>query len=281
MPAEVERSRSSSVSPTAIHPHHDHARNTHHKEALRLALGSILAPKRPCTSLSRPASGSATPVYPAVIPTESLLSRPLDSSHLHPRPSPHPHSHSHSHLHHAHHPSPPSRLGRPELNTPPGMTPSFPQPHYFFTHPHTTTSSPAPYGLESGTATPATSSAPASAANSPPITHSPGPAAGHSPILAPEEEHLQLLPPIVAAGSKPTAEVFPTAVPRPVQAVPLDADAKIEHNRDPARGDKSPHIDKSHHPHENGGALTPRAKLLETLQTKNTAWDALIHGSFS
>ena len=112
-PAEVERSRSSSVSPTAVHPHHDHARNTHHKEALRLALGSILAPKRPCTSLSRPASGSATPVHPAAIATESLLGRPLDSSHLHPRPSPHPHSHSHSHLHHAHHPSPPSRLGRP------------------------------------------------------------------------------------------------------------------------------------------------------------------------
>src|SRR6266576_3893904 len=159
------------------------------------------------------------------------------------------------------------------------MTPSFPQPHYFFTHPHTATSSPVPYSLESGTATPATSSAPTSAANSPPITHSPGPAAGHS--LAPEEEQLQLLPPIVAAGSKSTAEVSSTAVPRPVQAFPLDADAKIERNRDPARGDKSPHIDKPHHPHENGGALTPRAKLLETLQSKNTAWDALIHGSFS
>lgn len=85
----------------------------------------------------------------------------------------------------------------------------------------------------------------------------------------------------MAAGPKSTAEVSSTAVPRPIQAVPLDADAKIERNRDPARGDKSPHTDRSHHPHENGGALTPRAKLLETLRSKNTAWDALIHGSFS
>ena len=115
-PAEVERSRSYSALPSpgpGVHSHHDHARNAHHKEALRLALGSILAPKRPHPSISRPVSGSATPVYSTGGPTDSLLSRPSDSSHLHPRPSPHPHSHSHPHLYHAHHPSPPLRLGRP------------------------------------------------------------------------------------------------------------------------------------------------------------------------
>lgn len=118
------------------------------------------------------------------------------------------------------------------------------------------------------------------------MAHSPGLEAAHLPIptSAPEEEQLQLLPPIVAAGSTstPLAEDSSAAAPRPrpVQIV-SGTNAKNERSGDRVRRDRSPHIDKSQHPHENGGALTPRAKFLETLQSKNTAWDALIHGSFS
>lgn len=160
------------------------------------------------------------------------------------------------------------------------MTPPFPQPHYFFTHAHTATSSPAPHNAESGTASPVTS-APGSATNSPPMAHSPGLEAAHLPVSTsvPDDDQLQLLPPIVAAGSTSSVE-YPFAVaPRPVHGVP--SKGKSERDGDHARLDRSPHFDKSQHPHENGGALTPRAKFIETLQSKTTAWDALIHGSFS
>ena len=164
------------------------------------------------------------------------------------------------------------------------MTPPFPQPHYFFTHGHTATSSPAPHNAESGTATPATSSAPGSATNSPPMVHSPGLETAHLPVStsALEDDQLQLLPPIVAAGSMSTSSVEnrSAAAPRPcpVQVVPL---LGTKGNGDQAHRERSPYIDKPQHPHENGGALTPRAKFIETLQSKTTAWDALIHGSFS
>lgn len=169
------------------------------------------------------------------------------------------------------------------------MTPPFPQPHYFFMHAHTTTSSPAPHSAESGTASPASSSAPGSATNSPPMVHSPGLEAAHLPVSTsvPEDEQLQLLPPIVAAGSMSTSSIEnrSAAAPRPcpVQVVPLQlgTKGKSERNGDQAHRERSPYIDRSQHPHESGGAQTPRAKFIETLQSKNTAWDALIHGSFS
>ncbi|KAK2465565.1 hypothetical protein APHAL10511_002457 [Amanita phalloides] len=265
-----------------MHSHHDHARNVHHKEALRLALGTILAPKRPYTPISRSNSGSATPVYPAAFSTESLLNRPSDLTHLHSRPS--SHSHSHTHLQHPHHPSPPSRLGRHDLTTPPGMAPPFPQSHYFLTHPHTAVPSPAASNSSSGTSTPEHSSVPGSASGSPPMANSPGLAATHSlnPASVPEEDRLQLLPPIVAAGStSQSVESLATGASHSVHAHtdPIEG-AEADHDYISLR-DKALHDDHSHQPHENGGTLTPRARFIETLQSKNKAWDALIHGSFS
>ncbi|KAF8633824.1 hypothetical protein AX15_001235 [Amanita polypyramis BW_CC] len=272
MPATVERSHPSSATPTVsagTHPHHDHGRSAHHKEALRLALGSILAPKRPYTPISRSSSGSATPIHTT---SESLPSRPGDSSHLHPHP------------HHSHHPSSSSGLSRSELtSTPPGTNPSFPQHHfpYFTVHPHTTMSSPAYSNPNSGLATPEVISVPGSAAGSPPVVHSPGPS-GHSPVpmSAPEEGPLQLLPPIVAAGSTTgsPAENSSTVSAPPVQAVHLGTNSNGTHTAvDHGGRGRSVH----YRSRGNGGTSTPRAGFIETLQNKNNAWDALIHGSFS
>ena len=158
------------------------------------------------------------------------------------------------------------------------MTPSFSQHHfpYFTVHPSTTTS-PAHSNPDSGLATPEVISTSGSAAGSPPMIHSPGPS--HAPLSGPEEELLQLLPPIVAAGSttKSSAEhssSSPSA--RPVQAV---HPCKDEHTT--AEHCDKLHYDKFHHSRGSGGTSTPRAGFIETLQNKNNAWDALIHGSFS
>ncbi|KIY66942.1 hypothetical protein CYLTODRAFT_491030 [Cylindrobasidium torrendii FP15055 ss-10] len=70
-----------------LHPHARVPRREHHNEALRMALGSILSPKRPALSrtTSVPASGIAT----------SGHATPFDHSHSHNH-TPAPHSEHHN-----------------------------------------------------------------------------------------------------------------------------------------------------------------------------------------
>ncbi|KAM6499556.1 hypothetical protein JOM56_005064 [Amanita muscaria] len=287
MPAKVERSCPASMNAP---PHHHN--NVHHKEALRLALGSILAPKRPHTPMSRSSSGSATPALHHDLGWPQLAVGESAHAHIRPGCSSLPHTHSHSpsahsthvhpqtppagahppqatHPHHRHplstHPSHPSTFGRPDL-TPSTSSPSAPQ-----TPPHVLTS-PGHSSIPSGAVTPAVMTE-----SSPSRTHSPT----LGPSSIPEEEPLQMLPPLVAAGSTsangevhdlarpPAQAIHPRPRSHPLQTTASDLEATDMNGVYPDGRSRSE------------GTQAQRAGFIQTLQSKNRAWDALIHGSFS
>ncbi|KAJ3570188.1 hypothetical protein NP233_g4571 [Leucocoprinus birnbaumii] len=284
------------------HPPHDPRvkYNSQHREALRLALGSILAPKRPSMPGSRSSSGTATPAYsfsgssgsytpytPSTPPTMPFTpSLEASSSQEHPLSRlsfPH------------HHPThPPSKLGRVE------------------SHPD-------------GSA----ANAPSTAPISPPQRHSPPPlpppllrSLSQNPSNPPSSRTSPRLHPVTPPPPHPppaitvtdTADLGPTL---PAPALPTaDGDGgKIsvaENSMSPPSipppGDASVHpaaiaqaaaatatatngtgssgqVSSQQHPcgtanTGGSGSGTPRAKFLQTLQGKS-AWEALIHGSFS
>ncbi|TFL03440.1 hypothetical protein BDV98DRAFT_591309 [Pterulicium gracile] len=181
-----------------------------HRDALRLALGSILTPKRP--SPSRSSSGSATPSLFGH--TASCAATPPPPSHLSTAAFGRSATESHLPLyHHHHHHHHPSRLGTSE------------------THYH-----------DDDLPSPASSNS--SLEVLPLISSSSGafsPAGAHTP-------------------PHPAALVHPTPIPPPgfkCDDVPVVV------------------VSGTH-----DGTGTPKAKFFETLQSKS-AWDALIHGSFS
>ncbi|KAK7441792.1 hypothetical protein VKT23_009186 [Stygiomarasmius scandens] len=200
------------------------------KDALRVALGSILTPKRPSPSRSNTSSGTATPLhgYP--------------HSHY---PHIHPYPHTHSHPHHpagAHgHSHAPSRLG-------PGTdSHQLPSPIY---------ESPPPlhqpnFGLP-----------PRLSRNS---SH------GHIPTLSHTHSHSHHA--LDHAPAQPHgAPALTIEAPSPISAA-ASSTSVHEH------GLPTP-------PRSNGGSgagtPTSRGKFLEKLEGKTqSAWDALIHGSFS
>ncbi|KAJ7590447.1 hypothetical protein C8J56DRAFT_937505 [Mycena floridula] len=194
MPAEVQRRPTPPE--TDFHHHGAHSNwNGQHREALRLALGSILAPKRP--TQSRSSSGTASPALPSnqTLHPSSPGARPVDS---------------HFHFLHPHHnvPHTPSRLSQSE-----STARDFPS------------TNPLPY--TQGIPSPI----PLTRANSDSDT----------------------------AGTQSNApEVPPAHGPDP------DASQAAKANTDGS----------------GSGSGTPKAKFLETLQSKS-AWEALIHGSFS
>jgi len=212
-PAEMLRTPSDKA---AEHDSSHVNRNIQHKEALslRLALGSILAPKRPFTPSSHSSSGTASPAHPASFgsslpppPPNPTLMQAADAR-----------FDSYSHLRNVHIPHTPSRLGQPEQK----------EPQWPVTSP---------------------SSTPSSAPASPPSTHR----------ASPTEElpSLSLPPAVVDSASGPPV----CHAPQPVSAL------------QPGTAPAAPRAPGS-------GSGTPKAKFLETLESKS-AWDALIHGSFS
>lgn len=211
-----------------MHSEHERSnRNIQRKEALslKLALGSILAPKRPFTptnshSMSHTSSGSASPA-PSPQP---------------PHPTPSVMMHSRHHHHH-----PPSRLGMldpSEFRWPSGSPVDSPDL------------------LSAATAA-------SSAANSP--CHGPNVTESHAdhppPLTLPDAllSSNSRSDPIhgLTAGTKPLDTQKPTEV------------AKIK----PLSHSSSPPVCDS-------GSRTPKARFIEKLESKS-AWDALIHGSFS
>ncbi|KIK09638.1 hypothetical protein K443DRAFT_671525 [Laccaria amethystina LaAM-08-1] len=214
---------------------HDARKNLQHKEALRVALGSILAPKRsPLAHGSRSSSGTASPAYPfplpptPPIPPSAYGGGPIDYLHpMHGLYQPHPHT--------------PSRLGRSQSSN-------------------------------------SNSPRETSASNSPHASPLPIPpaATADSPLPSPlEPDGLSPLPP--SAMSVEGADAIPhiRGVPPPppvVRPTPMPVQRRRRPSAPPLSGDGGS-VPPS-------GAATPRAKFLETLGSKS-AWDALIHGSFS
>lgn len=223
-----------------------------HKEALRVAIGSILAPKRaPYSPGSRSASGTASPYsFPSSQShtpgtgtpiQQAALATPFaapSGEHLHPHhalvPGHTHHHHHHHHHHHAHH------HHHPHAHTPSKLA-------------HSVASSP------DGSASPVSPSA-ARLASEPAI-----------PV-----HNENFAPPAVAA---PPAAVEPQAVvpARPALA-PLQATSGMT-----GRAATMPEVQTISTTGEKAsgsGTRSPKSKFVEKLQSKS-AWDALIHGSFS
>jgi hypothetical protein len=233
MPTRVERpSRAESLPREPMsHMSDNHVGNRNaqqHRDALRLALGSILAPKRP--AMSRSSSGSATPAShsasfchtPSSVPTPPPPphSAPISAGSGRSSSEHHfAHLYSHHHQHHQHHPS---RLGLSE------------------THLHDDDlSSPASSNASVEALPFMGSGAPSPRSEVPSSVPSSGADGGDGVVV-----HQPV--PIFAQGHVPTGGEVPVVM-----------------------------ISRS-----SGGNGTPKAKFIQTLQSKS-AWDALIHGSFS
>ncbi|KAF8958565.1 hypothetical protein BDZ97DRAFT_1923603 [Flammula alnicola] len=265
-PTEIQRQPSESLDPVGRDKFSDHDARFHqattkqqqqiqqrqqqlqHREALRLALGSILTPKRPPLSTSsRSSSGTASPAYPFSLSASGthtpagpppivgtapsyypLAHGPNSSEHLHPH---------YPYLAHPHpYPLPPSRLGpsRSTSSTTPSPSGTAPSSAHPSPRPEVTCTSPLPLDIE------------------------PLPPAVHQDT---ENAPKQLRPPIT-----------------PLQPS-KDGDLEQQKLADAGMGGGSYEQRENNGQHASG-TTTPRAKFLQTLQSKS-AWDALIHGSFS
>ncbi|KAG2005792.1 hypothetical protein CC2G_002162 [Coprinopsis cinerea AmutBmut pab1-1] len=288
------------------HPHHDKVRihDPHqpnpqwvHKEALRVAIGSILAPKRPPSNFppnSRSTSGTASPYYsfptsgahtPGTgTPANAGLGGIPHGEYLHPH---HAFLQAGHHSNHPHstHPHTPSRLSHSVCpfsflitishdHTMRSM--SFQQSHH---SPQGGSSRASP----TGTKRPVEIGLPEHAAQQQqqqqqhlqiPVvrpTH-------HNENAAPQGGAAARSNAVVANGHGNVAQPRPIVTPlQPMcggnaRSSSLPADVPDANGRGlPGEPPSPPHT---------GGRGTPRAKFIEKLQSKS-AWDALIHGSFS
>jgi len=221
MPARVHSRPEMVRTPSEKHHEHDSFqanKNMQHKEALRLALGSILAPKRSYTPSSRSSSGTASPAHPASFtpppPPYSASNQGAESGRtdalLHPRNPYFLHT--------------PSRLAQSEStdHSPSGSAASSPVP-----------------------------SQPAETQGSQPST----------PLSLPE-------PAVSDHPQTSDGQVYAVRAPKPVSVPQPDAPSAV------------PTPESKGYSGSGSGSGTPKAKFIETLQSKS-AWDALIHGSFS
>ncbi|KAL1692433.1 hypothetical protein GGG16DRAFT_101807 [Schizophyllum commune] len=242
-----------------VHAPHRDAYTAQHNEALRMALGSILSPKRPFTpsSTSHPASGTASPAFFHALPFTGTASGPHSATSTGPTTgaqspsdamngSPHPQQHAHTHHLYPHWP------GSYHHPHPPEPRQYHSDPHHPY-HPHT------PSRLGAGEEGPVERGHAGEAGEfrqggHGPIHDSSHPPSPGEPATPPAVDNLHAPAPVPAASASPHA-ALPSGGVHPAAA---------------HAGDGSP----------SSGAGTPRAKFLDTLQGKS-AWDALIHGSFS
>ncbi|KAF9560368.1 hypothetical protein CPC08DRAFT_477908 [Agrocybe pediades] len=269
-----------------------------HKEALRLALGSILTPKRPAfTSNSRSSSGTASPAHPFGFPGSSASGThtpvgypPNTSSPYHvspqgygPNSSDHLHTTSHGHNHH---PLQPSRLGRTSSNSSSPLDTS-----------GTNSNQPSPRPRTHGHLANPTEEPHLSPAISAPLTP--------VPDMEPLPPAMVVTPPSPKSSSDAQAQVMTTNTDqKPIRPsiMPLhpskEANSASMPSLKPVSRSSSTssatgvtndgHVVAASSDSENNvstrpggsGSSTPKSKFLQTLQSKS-AWDALIHGSFS
>jgi hypothetical protein len=109
-----------------------------------------------------------------------------------------------------------------------------------------------------------------------------------SPVIAPSPIPSEQLPSTEAPGITVSPSTPPIYAPTPVQpaapapAVPNSSavcEDSVATLRRPPGHRKSISGDRNGVRHDGNGA--PKGKWMETLGTKSSAWDALIHGSFS
>ncbi|TFK27269.1 hypothetical protein FA15DRAFT_666568 [Coprinopsis marcescibilis] len=221
-----------------VHDPHFH-NNGHwvHKEALRVAIGSILTPKRPpFPQGSRSTSGSASPYS---LPTSSPHT-PGTGTPTHPPfgPSEYLHPH-HAFLQNHHHHHTPSRLAHSSSHSPPGGSSD-----------NSSNSSPTLTKPLAGSGIPE------------PLQLSPPQNENAAPTGA-------KVKPGARTASGDVTQCRPTVTPLgngKANSSPADFPVLL-HNVEKLVVSAS-------------GSSTPRAKFIEKLQSKS-AWDALIHGSFS
>lgn len=293
MPTQVQRRQSEPIPITQ--------KSMQQHQALRLALGSILTPKRPSvhqnSANSRPTSGAASPavLYAGThspsgshtpigsppshlsIPTSTSAGSgpisyyppahgPNSSEHLHPyHPYSHPrpvghtqaHGHSHTHL------PPPSRLGPGRSS--PSNSPTSSAPNSSYPSPNSNNSNIVMHPLSD---IEPLSMPPPIIVSTPHIQvhqqgyHNNGQGGIDPPPPTPSATYSVHEPPTTSSTESDSSPATIMHVP----SQPTSGD----HNRD-ANSNGNGHA---------SGRGTPRAKFLETLQGKS-AWDALIHGSFS
>ncbi|KAF6749497.1 hypothetical protein DFP72DRAFT_912775 [Ephemerocybe angulata] len=230
-----------------LKPHDDiHSKNWAHKEALQIALGSILTPKRPhAPPSSRSTSGTLSPVH-------SGASTPGTGTPVHPPPfgSEYLHSH-HAYLYReGHHPA------SHTSHTPSKLVQS--------------STSPSQEGSPRG-----------SAPSSPTITKQQMMSPIHEPDdtirSAPITRDSYVSPP--SPGLGPIDDSDPRLRPLRPTLAPLQPQQVNGVNVKAASLPDLP-TTKSHLPPPATAIGTPKAKFFTALQGKG-AWDALIHGSFS
>ncbi|KAJ3763519.1 hypothetical protein EV360DRAFT_66213 [Lentinula raphanica] len=240
-------------------PSHDHAR-----DALRLALGSILAPKRstPNPASIRPSSssGTASPAY-LQFPHNAASHAPSPANSSTPPQgpsSPLAFPHPHTHQHHTH-PHGPSHLipGRDHSRDPvSGQNSSSHSPH------------------SSSPATPITETA------SSPFNHYPRPGLLARSIsmgagaVAGAEFPVCPQPPLNAIQGERGAQ--PDGIHAPAPRLPANTNASNDTAAFP------PPVVPAVAVSTPGGTPIVKNKFIQTLEGKTqSAWDALIHGSFS
>ncbi|KAL1720260.1 hypothetical protein EV715DRAFT_272120 [Schizophyllum commune] len=252
-----------------VHAPHRDAYTAQHNEALRMALGSILSPKRPFTpsSTSHPASGTASPAFFHALPFTGVhssssphsasttgaqtpsdsMNAPAQGQQAHgPNQQGHGPPHLAPHLLYPHWP------GSYHHPHPPEPRQYHSDPHHPY-HPHT------PSRLGAGEEGPverghSDETGEFRQGGRGPIHDSSHPPSPGEPATPPAVDNLHAPAPVPVASASPHS-ALPSGGVHPAAA---------------HAGDGSP----------SSGAGTPRAKFLDTLQGKS-AWDALIHGSFS
>uniref|UniRef100_A0A8H7XLC2 Uncharacterized protein n=1 Tax=Psilocybe cubensis TaxID=181762 RepID=A0A8H7XLC2_PSICU len=238
-----------------------------HREALRLALGSILTPKRPpIVPPSRPSSGTATPAHPSPWLSGSVSGAQTPA-------------------------------GTPPIQSPyiaaghgPNSSEHLLHPHYAFPH-HGHSLPPSKLGRSSSSSNSPVESVTTSTHNSGhPSPHAGAGALAPHTILSPVPD-VEPLPPSMMAEPQvgnntqtegATSNIVEVKPVRP-SITPLhpskEGNAATGADGAGSTDSMNGHIMQTE-PGSPSGRGTPRAKFLQTLQSKS-AWDALIHGSFS
>ncbi|KIK65098.1 hypothetical protein GYMLUDRAFT_39485 [Collybiopsis luxurians FD-317 M1] len=269
-------------------PTHDHAR-----EALRLALGSILTPKRstsnPGSTRSSSSSGTASPAhfqFPYGVGSHTPLSAnpssPVPQGHASHGHLPFPHPHAHQHLHHPHGPSHlvPGREHVPghlssssstsTTHSPPSSIPASPVAESI--------SSSSPFnhyprpGLVSRSIS--SSSVHSTSGRSPAVGGGKGNNTTESSV-PPPSPHSAAASSNAGSGASAAAAPNVEGIHAPTPRIPVNSDSS-------SNTGALPPIPAVAVTTPGGTPISSKNKFIKTLEGKTaSAWDALIHGSFS
>ncbi|KAF9528792.1 hypothetical protein CPB83DRAFT_853747 [Crepidotus variabilis] len=289
MPTEVQRP------PAEVF--HGSPRSAQQHQALKLALGTILTPKRPyIASNSRPTSGTASPAFfgshsasgahtPAGTPPVPSGSAsyppaqgPISSENLHL----HPH-HAYGHHSHGHGAHPPSRLGPGRSSSYSGSPSESSSTHH--SAPSTAHTSPFPGPDHSLNDIEPLSMPPAALGPHHPKLHQ---THHHDDMPHAHSHHGADPPPPTPSSPTNDSDSISHASAVKDSGIEVESSPTLPHHPEvaisvfpPSHPPSNPNTPpNTQTPSNQSGRGTPRTKFLEALQSKS-AWDALIHGSFT